>query len=451
MMQSNVCVAGEIRSWLEAAFLIDLQSARLVARICRMNLHHHRLIVQLACFALISAAPAMAADAEWPQWGGPGRDFKIAAAKQAAAWPADGPKRLWRREFPDGYSAIIAGGNRLYTMCRRGPQEVVVALDAQTGSTIWEHSYEAPPLEGQVLDFGQGPNATPLLAGDRLITLGFTSRMHCLEAGTGKVLWSHDLVKEFGGKVQEFGYSASPLLRGDRVITLVGGAKTGVMAFELGSGAAAWSSEPLDISYASPIVIRVDDQEQIVFMSSTEVIGLDAGGSRVEWRWPCKNQFENNCSTPIWGRDNRLWITTQQDGGTRMLRLARRDGRTQVEQVWKSDDIRLFHWNAIWEGDTIYASIGDTTTLLAGIDAKTGAVLWRERGFSKAKMVYAGGKFILLDEDGRLGLVTASPEKATIHANVQLLEKVAWTPPTLVGRTLYVRDKTQIMALDLGE
>jgi hypothetical protein len=30
------------------------------------------------------------------------------------------------------------------------------------------------------------------------------------------------------------------------------------------------------------------------------------------------------------------------------------------------------------------------------------------------------------------------------------LDGTAWTVPTLVGKTLYVRDKANIMALDLG-
>jgi hypothetical protein len=34
---------------------------------------------------------------------------------------------------------------------------------------------------------------------------------------------------------------------------------------------------------------------------------------------------------------------------------------------------------------------------------------------------------------------------------VQLLHKPAWTAPTIVGRTLYVRDTATIMALDLGK
>ena len=62
---------------------------------------------------------------------------------------------------------------------------------------------------------------------------------------------------------------------------------------------------------------------------------------------------------------------------------------------------------------------------------------------------YADGKLIVLDEDGALGLATVSPQGLKVLARAQILEHLAWTPPTLVGRTLYVRDRKTIAAYDL--
>jgi len=47
----------------------------------------------------------------------------------------------------------------------------------------------------------------------RLITIGFTGKMNCFSLDSGKLIWSHDLVKEYGGKIQEYGYSSSPTVR----------------------------------------------------------------------------------------------------------------------------------------------------------------------------------------------------------------------------------------------
>src|SRR5262245_46243804 len=105
------------------------------------------------CASVVSFSSS-SAPAQWLQFGGPTRDFKVDAKGLANEWPADGPKRFWERELGDGYSAILADGGTLYTMTRRGGDEIVIALEAATGKTIWEHKYpvELPPEMNH--DFG---------------------------------------------------------------------------------------------------------------------------------------------------------------------------------------------------------------------------------------------------------------------------------------------------------
>ena len=77
-------------------------------------------------------------------------------------------------------------------------------------------------------------------------------------------------------------------------------------------------------------------------------------------------------------------------------------------------------------------------------------VVWRDRSFPRASLVMAEGRFIILDEDGNLALSTASAEGLTVHAKFALLSNNSWTAPTLVGTRLYVRDRKNLLALDLG-
>lgn len=85
-----------------------------------------------------------------------------------------------------------------------------------------------------------------------------------------------------------------------------------------------------------------------------------------------------------------------------------------------------------------------------GSELKTGKIKWQERGFAKAQLLYADGKIILADEDGTLALCRASPEKFEVLSKASVLQNIAWTPPTLVGTRLYVRDRQTIAAFDLG-
>jgi outer membrane protein assembly factor BamB len=408
--------------------------------------------IRLVATVVSVAGTAASAAEPWLQWGGPRRDFTVNAPALLDAWPEDGPKVIWQRPLGPGYAQITGDGDGkcLYTLYREGNDDVLVALDATTGKTLWSHRTTTPPLDGQTLDFGTGPNATPLVLEDRIITVSFAGRLNCVARTDGKRLWSHDFVRDFDGRVMKFGHAASPLYYKGKVIALVGGSRYGAVAFDPADGKLVWHSEPMEVSYASPKVINVDGQDQIAFFTSEAVVGIDASDGRKLWSSPVVNRYRNNCTDALWGADNLLWAATQLEGGTRVLEIRRQDRATTVAQKWSNDKVRIFHWNAMRIGNHVYGSLGDRVTLFSATDIRTGEVAWRERGFHKVNSILADGKLIMLDENGKLALAKVSPAKFELISQVDLLEKPAWTPPTLIGSTLYVRDKVNLMALDLA-
>src|SRR5215831_4252140 len=76
----------------------------------------------------------------WLQWGGPRRDFIVNSSRIASSWPSDGPRKLWSRSLGEGYAGIAVEGTTLYTAYRRESQEIIVAINANTGKTIWEYA-----------------------------------------------------------------------------------------------------------------------------------------------------------------------------------------------------------------------------------------------------------------------------------------------------------------------
>src|SRR6266545_6730714 len=124
---------------------------------------------------LVAAAAAHGASLEWPQFGGPRRNFTSDAKGLASAWPGSGPKKIWSRALGEGYSGIAVDGPVLYTMYRRGEQEITLAADAASGKTIWEHTVPAPFRSGMKMENGPGPHATPLVTSDAVFSVGILS------------------------------------------------------------------------------------------------------------------------------------------------------------------------------------------------------------------------------------------------------------------------------------
>jgi outer membrane protein assembly factor BamB len=369
----------------------------------------------------------------------------------AASWPAPGPRQLWSRDLGEGYAGIVVDGDRLVTMYRSGEQDIVVALDAQTGKTLWEHKTDAPYAPSMNMKPGPGPHATPLVVGGRLFTVGVTGKLHCLDGKSGAVIWSHDLWGKLGGTKLDRGYSSSPIAWKQTIILPVGSAGHGLVAFNQKDGSIAWAKHDFPSPYSSPILINVDGQDQLVLFMQQAIGGFDPDSGAELWRHSHPTQWGLNISTPVWGEGNLLFCSSAYDGGSRVLQLAQKNGKTTVKELWFSNRLRIHIGTAIRLGDHVYGSSGDFgPAFLTAVEVKTGKVAWQDRSFARANLLHADGKLIVLDEDGRLALATASPEGLKVHAKAELLQNNAWTAPTLVGDRLYVRDRKRIMALVIG-
>lgn len=403
----------------------------------------------------IALGGAEEASRDWHQWGGPERNFHSESTGLVNSWPAAGPPRLWARALGEGYSSLVAVGGSLYTMYRVEEDEIVVALDATTGETLWEHRYPAPLLEE--MDYGTwlrqggaGPFSTPLVLGDSLYAVGVTGKFHVFDRSTGEIRWSHNLHEKFD-MAGYHGYASSPIAYGDNVLLPVGGRGQAVVAFDRHTGAVAWKNQDFRLAPASPILIDVEGQDQLVVFAFHAVFGLNPRNGDLLWSHPHETSYGLNISTPVWGDGNLLFVSSAYNGGSRALRLERAGGKTTPKEVWFSNRLRLHFGNAIRIGDLVLGTSGDFgPAFFIAVDVETGEELWRERTFGRSQMLHAEGKLVIVDETGDLALATATGEGLTVHARTELLTENAWTPPTLAGTRLYVRDRRNVVAVELG-
>ena len=440
-------------------------------------MHKRNLVVSilLVCGLLASMSTAQnsrstsrktaAATTEWREWGGPRRNFTTDAKGLADTWPAEGPKQLWSRPLGEGHSCIVGEGGRLYTMYRPSTgvknswkaEEVIIALDAATGKTLWEYRFPTS-LETMNFSRGAGPHATPLIVGNRLFAAATDKQFFALDKQTGKVIWSHNFVKDYNALPNQMkyavkpGFAPSPLAYKDLVISMVGAPERGVMAFKQSDGSVVWQSGNYsDISPTSPLLIKFNGQDHLVVTSSDGVHGYDPNNGKLLWEFLFTSRIVN-MTTPVWSaEDALLFLSAAYDGGTRVLKLSSTAGRTEAKELWFTNKMRVHFGTALRIGDYYYGSSGDFgPSFLTAINAQTGQIVWQDRSFAKASFVMADGKVILIDEDGNLGLVTLSAEGLKTLARAAVAKATSWTAPTLIGTKLYLRDRVNIMAFDIG-
>ena len=152
--------------------------------------------------------------------------------------------------------------------------------------------------------------------------------------------------------------------------------------------------------------------------------------------------------SPLRIDDERVFFGVGADGSSgHMIHIANEGQRVSAELAWSSREMQVYLANPVRSAGMV---IGSTKTGVMAVDVDTGEELWSAEGLESASCILADGKAILLDQNGELALATLSRRGLNIHSQHRITEKYSLTSPTLVGTTLYVRDESRMMALDLS-
>ncbi len=234
------------------------------------------LVVTLAAIKLTSGA-------DWPQWRGPNRDAKATGFKAPATWPQTLSQK-WKVTVGLGDATPSLVGNRLYVFSRQEGNEVISALDAESGNELWQDKYESGPATGAASGHS-GPRASPTVVDGKVVTLGVRGTLSCLDAATGKLLWRKN---DYEGVWPRFFTSSSPIVVDGLCIAQVGGPNNGgIVAYDLVTGNERWKWTGDTPAYASPELTTIDGEKLIVALNAGKIVALAPamGNSpgRVHW------------------------------------------------------------------------------------------------------------------------------------------------------------------------
>ena len=314
-----------------------------------------RLSMLLAAVCGISLSLHAQRPADWTQWRGPNRD---GAAPFSV--PQTWPERLtqkWKLEVGNGYATPLVIGNRVYVFARQGDNEVMMALDADTGKEIWKNAgYPAVyTMQSATVQHGPGPKSTPAFANGRLFTIGMTGVVTAWDAGTGKQVWQKpgDTVN----MPQFTSHAFSPVVdRGVVIFHLGGNAGGAITAFDVNTGAEKWSWKGDGPGYGSPVVADIGGTRQVITITQKMLVGLDAATGAVLWERPWVSPNQTNSITPVVHGQNI--IVSGNGDPTTEFSITKRDGKWVVDTVWRNEEIPDAHEqsrargrHAVWHVD----------------------------------------------------------------------------------------------------
>lgn len=381
--------------------------------------------------------------ADWPQWRGPNRDGVIASFNEPKAWPEQ-LTRKWKVDVGLGYASPVLVGNRLYVYSRQGDNEVLQALDADTGKPIWQGSYAAPfTMNPAAARHEKGPKATPTYAGGKLYTLGMSGIVTAFDAATGKQVWQ----KPAPPVAPLYHTGMSPVVDRGLTIVHVGGHNQGALtAFDAGTGAVRWTWTGDGPAYGSPVIADIAGTRQLIVFTQENLVGVSASTGELLWKRPFTTRSTQNTITPI--LYGGMVIVSGLDRPVTAFTVGRRGADWITENVWENPDVPLYMANAVVVRDMIVGMTHRNSGQFFALDAKTGKTLWTgaPRQGGNAAILRAGDLVFALKDDAEL--IVARPSGAGLEPlkRYTVADSATWALPTIAGNRIYVKD-TNALAL----
>jgi outer membrane protein assembly factor BamB len=290
----------------------------------------------------------------------------------------------------------------------------------------------------------------------------------CLDATTGEVRWTKNLLTDFDGKPGNWAYAESPLIDGDILVCTPGGDKATLAAFNKKSGDVIWKAVvpgggggggPMRMpanaaAYASPIVATVGSVKQYIQFIGGGLVGVAAKDGKLLWRYD-KVGGTTNCATPLF-HDGYVFVSAINPrgpgtGGALVQLTVNENGGISAKEVYLIKDLANHHGGVVRVGDAIY---GTNNNGLVCIDFKTGETKWQNRSVGKGSIAAADGELYLRSEKGPVALVEATP---TAYKEISRFEqpdrsnKLSWPHPVIAGGRLYLRDQGVLLSYDVKQ
>jgi outer membrane protein assembly factor BamB len=263
------------------------------------------------CLAVIVGLTSSVRADDWPQWLGPKRDSVWRETGLIEVFPENKLPVKWRVPIAGGYSGPAVAGGKVFVTdfakesgkefnnpgqrAELNGKERVHCLDAATGKEIWTHEYDCP----YAISYPAGPRATPTVAAGKVYVLGAEGYLHCLSAETGKVVWSKELKKDYKCDSPIWGFCAHPLVDGNKLICVVGGEGSTAVAFDKDSGTELWRAiEARHPGYCPPTIIEAANTRQLLIWDASKLNSLNPETGKKLWSFDLAPQYDMAIAAP---------------------------------------------------------------------------------------------------------------------------------------------------------
>lgn len=415
-------------------------------------------------------------ETDWPGFLGAKRDSRSIETGILKDWSNGKLKTLWTKEVGAGYVLGAVSGGSFFSFDAKDQICRLTCLDAKTGEQKWQFKYAFQYKD--MYQFDEGPRATPIIDNGKVFIYGVEGMLHCLDAEDGSVVWKKNLSKDFGVVQNFFGVGSTPIIHENFLIVMVGGSpasdqgkkrldtvtsdKTAIVVLEKSTGNLLNKFGEGLASYSSVQLYRDTGNTFGVAWLRDNAIGFDFEKGEQLWSFPYRaRRYESvNAATPVVD-GTRILLTESYEPGCIQLDVKGKNPKVAWRDHNRRQHSLACHWNTpVFHNGYVYGCHGSSSgnAEIRCVDWNSGQVKWKKTGYARSSLTYVDGHLVVLDENGRLLLVDATPSGFKLvsqysdkNGNGLGLKSPCWAAPVIANGILYVRGNRKIVCLRLIE
>ena len=221
------------------------------------------------------------------------------------------------------------------------------------------------------------------------------------------------------------------MVDGGNVFIHVGGLHDGaIAAFNVDTGEPAWTTRGDGPGHASPILLEVHGQRQLVIQTDTHIEGVTADDGQILWQIPFTTDYDQSIITPL--VDGEQLILSGLDRGVFAVEIVRDgDSWTSVE-LWRNDDLPMYMSSPVLIGSRLF---GFT-------HKRTGETLWTSPGREgdNAALVGIGDRLLTLTDGGELLVLAADAAEFEPLARYEVAQSGTYAHPVPTRQGVLIKD-----------
>jgi outer membrane protein assembly factor BamB len=398
----------------------------------------------------------------WPRFRGENYDnISSESTELGDRWGKEGPEILWAVDLGEGHAGPVVINGRVYLMDydEENQRDILRCFSLSDGREIWQRGYRI------IMKRNHGMSRTiPAVTDKYVVTMGPRGQVMCVQADNGSFLWGIDLEREYDTTVPLWYTAQCPMIDGTTAVIAPGG-RALMIGVDLGAGEVVWETpnpKGWPMSHSSIMPMTLNGLRMYVYCSSGGIAGIAAEGEergKILWETTLWNPSVV-APSPVIFEDGRIFVTAGYGAGSMMLRVIKSNGAFSVEQLYSrapEEGLACEQQTPVLYKGYLFGILpkdaGGLQNQFVCFDP-AGTIVWasgKSNRFGLGPYIIADGKFFVLNDDGVLTLLKATPESYIQLDRAKVLDgRDAWGPMAIAGGRLILRDSKRMICIDVS-